>query len=515
MRISRVFILLFTTTLGGPRAAAVAQTAPPPPTQSINTTDPRSQSAERRLTVTGPFDPAEYVRIYEETRGGRILLYEPRAKGGPMPTLLRVDQDSKIVIELLKEEAIVRDMALNSIFMRAQITRLGKDSSSAAVEVLNYSELPKDAATQSMQASLALRTASDVRVVVQNLYKLTKSFVAISYEAACSDPLAPGLQRAPSPPTGCHYQRRANSQLPLRNLLDSSKARVEAITTFFTADANQLVLSVMGAQLFSLDVTSLKGIARTMAADVTAFVDNQDTAALQRLDVNVPQLWDDMQALRLLTLNPNYFDEQWDSDVKPRLVRVLAPGTIDLPTNKAEDGETLTLMIQARAAGGIGAGGLSHDFQIAIRKLHPRISADPSAFYLRRLGEIRDDKGETIETNFAPAPGVTFGAIFYGRNAVSAALTPGIGMNVSLMNFAAVNDFDPSIRNAAGQVVGGFKTTNSSTIQVGAGVTASLFSNALQFTFGWNLNVPDHRRYWGVGFGFLQIGEQIAKVAKK
>jgi hypothetical protein len=68
----------------------------------------------------------------------------------------------------------------------------------------------------------------------------------------------------------------------------------------------------------------------------------------------------------------------------------------------------------------------------------------------------------TCETNFAPAPGVTFGAIFYGRSALAAPLTPGISMNASLMNFAAVNDFDPSIKNAAGQVVGRFKTTTSS-----------------------------------------------------
>jgi hypothetical protein len=503
--------ILLVAAVGGAATSASAQTRPSqPPSPRAGRT---GEGAGR--PVAGPFDPAEYVRLFEETRGGRILLYEPRAKGEPMPTLLRVDQDSKIIIELLKDEAIVRDMALNSIFMRAQITRLGKDAGAAAVEVLNYSELPKDAATQSMQAALALRTASDVRVVVQNLYNLTKAFVAISYEDECGRELPTGVDRAPTPPSGCRYQRQPNSQQALRTMLDASKARIEAITTFFTADANQLVLSVMGAQLFSLDVASLKGVARTMAADVAAYVDKQDATALQRLDVNVPQLWNDMQALRILSRNPNYFDEQWDNDVKPRLVRVLAPGTIDLPSNKAEDGETLTLTIQARAAGGIGVGGVSHDFQIAIRKLHPRVSTDPSAFYLRRLGEIRNDKGDIIETNFAPAPGVTFAALFYGRGKVLAALTPGIGMNVSLMNFAAVDDFDPSIKNAAGQVVGGFRTTTSSTIQVGVGVTTSLFSNALQFTYGWNLNVPDHRRYWGIGFGFLQIGEQIAKVAKR
>jgi len=42
-----------------------------------------------------------------------------------------------------------------------------------------------------------------------------------------------------------------------------------------------------------------------------------------------------------------------------------------------------------------------------------------------------------------------------------------------------------------------------------------LFSNAIQFTYGWNLSVGDKRSYWGIGFGFIEIGEEIAKVAKK
>jgi hypothetical protein len=95
-----------------------------------------------------------------------------------------------------------------------------------------------------------------------------------------------------------------------------------------------------------------------------------------------------------------------------------------------------------------------------------------------------------------------------------AALTPGVGVNVSFMNFGT-GDFDDTIQDSAGNTVGGFKASTGGSIQVGIGVSASLFANAVQFTWGYNLQADVKHSYFGVGVGFVQIGQEIAKLAKK
>ena len=82
------------------------------------------------------------------------------------------------------------------------------------------------------------------------------------------------------------------------------------------------------------------------------------------------------------------------------------------------------------------------------------------------------------------------------------------------MNFGT-GDFDDTIKDAAGNTVGGFKASTGGSIQVGMGVSASSFSNAVQFTWGYNLQADERHGYFGIGVGFVQIGQEIAKLAKK
>ena len=71
-----------------------------------------------------------------------------------------------------------------------------------------------------------------------------------------------------------------------------------------------------------------------------------------------------------------------------------------------------------------------------------------------------------------------------------------------------------------------FVNTTGQTVQVGVGVVGSLFDNALQFSYGWNLNASRKgpimpgvdrdrkRQYFGIGFGFLDVVEQVGKFVK-
>ena len=524
-----------------------SKTAQTPPTtgqassatgQTTAKTDPTSApQPEARY----PFDPAHYVKIVEETSDRRIILYDPRDVR-TWPTLLRADADSKIVLEI-DPDCLGSDMALNALFISADLNRADGSGSPVKTEVLNYSEVATDPRTQASQAGVALRTAGDVRVMLQELYDLTKDLVASMYEAACTGK----PQSRYEPPAGCTYQLKADpttADETMRTHLRAFQPRIDVIADFFSSDSNALVLNEIGTTVFNLDLQSLKATAGKLKTDVATFVSDppgdQRTRAGDNLKLYIQRIWNDMQPLRIkLHADEEYFTHQWETVLVPRFHDLLAPGTIDLPKYKAADGDTLRITIQARSATGAGAGGVSHDFQIGIRKYRARVTTASSAFYLRRNGPIYDDQGKPVTQTFAPAPGVTFGPVFYSRGMRKAdpipndrnskriwiaedtswsrfysALAPGIGINVSLMNFSN-NDFDPSIKDSQGNVVGGFKTTTSGSIQVGTGVSASLFSNALQFTYGWNLSVGDKRSYWGIGFGFIEIGQEIAKVAKK
>jgi hypothetical protein len=150
-----------------------------------------------------PFDPGYYVRIYEETRGKRILLYDP-AEVQRAPTLLRADADSKVIVQL-DDQKLGVDMPLNGLYITAELSRFEASTSPVKVEVLNYSEVATDPKTQASQAGVALRTAGDVLVLMRNLYQLTKELVAELYQPECSN-RPDGAARPP----GCTYERRAD-----------------------------------------------------------------------------------------------------------------------------------------------------------------------------------------------------------------------------------------------------------------------------------------------------------------
>ena len=223
-----------------------------------------------------PFDPAHYVKIFEETSGRRIVLYDPRTVL-TSPTLLRADADSKIVLEI-DPDCLGSDMALNALFVSAELSRSDASAGPVKVEVLNYSEVAADPRTQASQAGVALQTAGDVRVVLQGLYNLTKDLVGSIYADEClGRPQSEHLR-----PAGCDYQFKSglttqSAENILRTRLRAFQPRVNAMTDFFSGDKNALVLNEIGTVVFSLDLRSLKATAAMLKSDVAAFLNDTDS----------------------------------------------------------------------------------------------------------------------------------------------------------------------------------------------------------------------------------------------
>lgn len=131
-----------------------------------------------------------------------------------------------------------------------------------------------------------------------------------------------------------------------------------------------------------------------------------------------------------------------------------------------------------------------------------RTKTSDSFLLVKRLGVHSAEQALGFDrSNFSPAPGVTFGGVFTGRNSLGRFLQPGVGVNVSFISWS-----DPAIGKTTGQPTPG---TSTSSVQVGTGAMFSFFSDVLQFTVGANLNADRHRGYWGVGFSFVNLAERL------
>jgi len=114
---------------------------------------------------------------------------------------------------------------------------------------------------------------------------------------------------------------------------------------------------------------------------------------------------------------------------------------------------------------------------------------------------------------FSPSGGATFGWYYYSRRSAALRfLTPGFGLSVLFPRFPEKTVvITPS--NPGEQPV--VDVTVSDGIDVGAGLVASLFENAVQFTYGWNLTSGAPRSYWGVGFSFGGIADKLGVTNKQ
>jgi hypothetical protein len=362
-----------------------------------------------------------------------------------------------------------------------------------------------------------------------------------------------------------------------RERFEFYKPEIQAIGNFFTDKDNLAMVQILGNKVLGIDTASLEEIAKQYLDDIRVAFDttsnpSSSKAAVDRLlertklvvekfrDLQI-EVWhmenakcSDEEAKRyegtaycsctagpseVSELKASFLTDQDKDNLKQAgletcgVVRVaakmrrmafleltqrIAPGTISLRAAKATDGDLLTIRVDAVGADGNEVG-IPAVFEIDIKKYGTKIQWSPSLLFVRRLGvtdaEASPPTGSTAapinRVNFAPSPGMTFGIAFFkrgysGTDKFVRALGPGAGMNVTFMNFN-----DPSFDLATSK----FVNTNGTNVQVGAGVIGSLFDNKLQVSYGWNLNVEHRRTYLGVGFGFIEVGKEVAKYISK
>ncbi len=368
-------------------------------------------------------------------------------------------------------------------------------------------------------------------------------------------------------------ERRAVKRLQARFHL--FKPEIDKIADFFLQDRNLGVVELLGTEVFWMDRESLQGVARQYKDNLgLAFGPASSLEAKKRA---LSELWErtklvykDFREVRLeiqqllevaaqgktiyknnylekgmkltekeellldllaaekekenqLLLARSYaieiYSRWWREEAFQETQKLIATGSVSLRNEGAKDGDMLTLTIEAQGAKAESIG-IPAVFEIAVKQYGAKINTgSPSFFFVKRLGiddsDVNPPTGSGVdpvrEVNFAPAPGITFGLTFFKRgdsywDRFVRGLAPGFGVNVSFMNFD-----DPSFDLASGR----FTKTTGTNVQIGAGPTVGLFNNMVQFTYGWNLNADRKRRYFGVGFGFIEIANTVRKYVKK
>ena len=519
---------------------------------------PRSQR-RRGTTDNVGFDPATFVRIYEDTKDGAHLeIHNPKSRPDA-GSHLSVDAESSIII--VPDSSLLQnsDLSLNKLFMSAVLASGDKQQN---VEVVGYSEVGKDKASTEAQRGMAFQTTDNIKNMVVDMVFTAVDILKYVYKV---DPSTSILDEA--------VRNNIRSATVDEALLQRAKDRfglyqpeIQATATFFSDQHNLSIVRLLGSEIFWIDSNSLEQIAKQYQDDLRVAFDpnSKEPAAkaalaelLERTKLVAEDFGDLLLAVKaeesrtcrgdekegtcacvqkgigagvteedrktltkalMRTCAIETISEDMRSKAFKGLSKLFSPGAISLRAAKAADGNLLTLTLEAVGADGSQVG-IPAVFEIDIKKYGSKIVWGPSLLFVRRLGvtaaEATPPTGSTTapinKINFAPSPGMTFGIAYFKRGSTAGdkllrGLGPGVGMNVSFMNFN-----DPSYDLSTQK----FVNTTGTNVQVGAGVVGSLFDNKIQFSYGWNLNVEHRRTYFGIGFGFIEIGKELGKYIGK
>jgi hypothetical protein len=531
-----VFVLLIATSASYLAAQAPAAGGAKPVT-------PESTSASVKIK----FDPAKFVKIYEDVGGKEILLYDPTLATSRQ---MKADANSVLIIKV-DLASTPENTLISNLYMSAQ---LGGDKA-VSVPVVGYSELGVSKETAGSQTAVSSQTVEDIRENVSTMYWTTREILERVYGTDC-------INRIAASPKTVLTEVACNPAAPSADfntkVLDAfrlHKAEIETIAGAL-ADPRQVEIArVIGNKVFGLSAATMVAAASDYRKDFDALTVGTTpnpaatTRLLERTKLILRDLCIDVDGCDDVSKVEAYLKKEQEN-VLAKLRTLVVDGQIFLSETKAKDGDTLKLRIES-VSKGAGGGTAAAEFEISLRNYGVKAYLSPSIFFITRASVNDADLNRTVPgidadgnpavlknpikaVRGGPFPGMTFGMTAFHRglrqvereglapstakeketltsstamDKVRSALAPGIGVNVTFMNFADPRDFDPALNQ--------FSSTSASNFQIGAGGVVSVFNSALQFTYGFNLNESQKSRYFGFGFGFIEIGKLLSGYLKK
>lgn len=505
-------------------------------------------------------DPARFVRIYEATKNhGELipnrygkLIYDPNSES-LRSTKLSADENSTLIIEPAID-LMNLDMALNNLYINAE---LASGDTRTPLEVIGYSEIGKAQNAALAQQGMAFQS-------VNNLVALMLNLAFTAYDIIDQSRTDAKQKKVTDLTFGDFNKEKA------KQLLRLYRPEIVATTDFLKDRKHLNLVEIMGTEVFWIDRASMQSIATKYIEDLPIALDDANPKhedALRDLVERTLRIVQDLQdPISEIDLMTKHFDKDgqsalrdkikgqlqeeekdlverlsaaikleridlagslaqqiyarlWAHKAFAKLKKLFAPGYISLSSARAKDQDNLTLKVEARSSDVEGPG-IPALFEVTVKQFGAKVKVTDSFMFIKRLGLTEGDTRPTTApmpgrglkpVNFAPSPGVTLGVNFFkrGNDSVSKflrGLAPGVGVNVSFMNFD-----DPGFDLATGR----FTNTNGTDVEVGAGIVGMLFNNKVQFTYGFNLNAEARRTYFGVGFSFVDTIKALANRVKE
>jgi hypothetical protein len=200
----------------------------------------------------------------------------------------------------------------------------------------------------------------------------------------------------------------------------------------------------------------------------------------------------------------------------------------------AEDGDQIIVVISNNAANASARRDLTIRMQVRRFGFTRRVT--DSFLLVKRIGVSSSDSTsqpastqaasseKPTSVNFQPVPGVTLGWTYFPARRVGfkgtisrvlRALHPGIGVNVSFPRFGStITTFAPTDPNNPNSEPTAVVTQSANRIDVSVGPIVSVFDNAIQLSYGWDLTVSGKRAYWALGFSFVKFLQGAAEAVK-
>lgn len=513
----------------------------------------RSASFQRNTTIEKYGDGAQ---VYGK------LIYDGKT-AGLNNSRLTADAGSTIVVV---PDVEGRNIAFNTIYMAAE---LASGDTKQNLEVINYSEVGTAPSADAFLIGASFQSAKDTIDMLITLQRratdVLKYTLRLHSEGEIADTELLRIQNIDLQADKTNLFDRA------REGFDQYAPEIESISNYLVSQSNRNITERIANNLFHLNRDTLIAIAKQFSADV-ALLKSTNTvdrdAATRRLLVRTIQVYKDFKAARadilymagtgapntprepermvhieklreirsrIAGLDPqankslieglrkdletearNLYAYDRSAEAITNLRQTKFPvGWVSLDEARAKDGDTLKLTVRVQNPANAGTGN-KVPFYITVKKYGAKLHWASSFVFIKRLNITPEDlapdaNGNALsDVNFAPSPGVSYGVTFFKRGDDGGSkflrlLAPTIGMNVSFMNFK-----DPGFDLSTNM----FTNTKGTDVQVGAGPIISLFDNKLHFTQGWNLNVDQKRRYWGIGFGFVEFAKELGKYIK-
>ena len=506
-------------------------------------------------------NPARFVKIYEvpKAKNGKVktaedaeiygkLIYDYKNPDSRLRnTRLTADESSSLAIF---PDTTGRNIAFNTIYMAAELSSADTKQN---LEVINYSEVGTAPSADAFIIGASFETARNILDKLIALQRrstdILKYVQGITAKGEIPEAKLNELIEIDAQANAADLRARA------RIAFDQYAPEVESISNFILTETNRNIVERVANNVFHIDRDTLIAIAKQFSTDA-ALSHNSDNAATRRLLSRTIQVYKDFQSAReeigRLVINGGQ-DKPAQSAERGRLVKRLREliaahddatalavardlyaydrsdevisnlrqskfpvGWVSLDEARAKDGDNLKLTVRVQNPANAGTGN-KVPFYVAVKRYGVKLHWASSFMFLKRTDItaadlIPDANGNALtDVNFAPSPGVSYGFTYFkrgdgGGSKFIRTLAPTIGVNVSFMNFN-----DPGFDLSTGM----FTNTKGADVQVGTGPIISLFNNKLHFIpIGWNLNVDRKRRYWGIGFGFVEFAKELGKYLK-